>query len=254
MKTAVLFITHTINDNVIAHFSKLKSEMSEYGDLYFCIQEDALNRAKSQQYGKTFLFNRVNLNKLGYNAWGCIMPGGNVHFILLDFFFQYQMYDYYWIVEYDVYFNGNWATFFSYFNNRKEDYISAHVETVEENPNWTHWKDIDLVNIHMDEQNLLKSFNPISRYSYRAICLLHERLLLGDRGHNEIILPTLFRYFNLSIFDFGGEGLFSDKCTPNLFYCDNPVSEGVDKSTHRYRPGYSKDAMCFIDKIYHPVK
>lgn len=55
---------------------------------------------------------------------------------------------------------------------------------------------------------LLRSFNPICRFSDRALSLLNERCLLGDRGHNEVLMPTLFKCFNLKMSDFGGMAIY----------------------------------------------
>ena len=74
------------------------------------------------------------LNKLGYTPWGCTIMDGNFHFVLLDFYRQHPEYDYYWLIEYDVRFSGNWKTFFSFFHDKDEDFWAAHVEIKEDNP------------------------------------------------------------------------------------------------------------------------
>ena len=63
---------------------------------------------------------------------------------------------------------------------------------------------------------LLRSFNPICRISNRALALGHERCKLGDRGHYEVLLPTLFKYFKLKISDFGGMANIYTKADPDF--------------------------------------
>lgn len=86
------------------------------------------------------------------------------------------------------------------------------------------------------------------------MALLEERCHLGDFGHLEVLLPTLFKYYRLRIADFGGMGKYAYEGYPNLFYMDNSQLAEPDKCTHRYRPIYHKEDVCLPNKIYHPVK
>ena len=101
---------------------------------------------------------------------------------------------------------------------------------------------------------LLRSFNPICRFSDRALSLLNERCLFGDRGHNEVLMPTLFKCFNLNMSDFGGNGRFIYTGCSGLFYTDDPNDVCGDKCTHRFRPAHTEGEMALSGMIYHPVK
>lgn len=251
--TAILFVTHIFNKDIEHQIDKLSTEAKEFASLYVVHQADKVKLELTPSI-KQHAFTTYKLNKLGYRSWGCTIMDGNFHFILLDFYRHHPEYDYYWLIEYDVRFNGNWKTFFSFFQDKVEDFISAHIETKDDNPDWIRWHEIELKNIPLNNTIMLKSFNPICRFSNRAFALLHSRCLLGDRGHNEVLMPTLFRYFKLKIADFGGVGRYTNSDQPNLFYAYDAEDDAEDKCTHRYYPRHYESTMKYPNMIYHPIK
>lgn len=251
--TAILFVTHIFNEEIEFQINKLRTETKEFASVYVVYQADKVN-LKLPENVTRHAFTIETLNKLGYKPWGCTIMDGNFHFVLLDFYRQHPEYDYYWLIEYDVRFNGNWKTFFSFFQDKDEDFWTAHVETKKDNPAWMRWHEIELKNIPLNHITFLKSFNPICRFSNRAFALLHSRCLLGDRGHNELLMPTLFKYFKLKIADFGGVGHYTYKEYPNLFYIYDTEDNAEDKYTHRCYPNHNNSTMKYLNKIYHPIK
>lgn len=252
-KTAILFVTHIYSEEIEHQINKLRAEAEDFASVYVVYQADKVKLDLPEDV-KQHVFTIDILNKLGYTPWGCTIMDGNFHFVLLDFYRTHPEYDYYWLIEYDVRFNGNWNDFFSFFHDKDEDFWTAHVEIKEDNPNWMRWHEIKLKNIPLNHITLLKSFNPICRFSNRALTLLHSRCLLGDRGHNELLMPTLFRHFKLKIADFGGTGRYTYKDYPNLFYIYDETDTETDKCTHRYSPPYNISAMRYHNMIYHPIK
>lgn len=251
--TAILFVTHFFNEEIECQINKLRIEAEEFASVYVVYQADKVE-LKLPKEVKQHTFTIDTLNKLGYKSWGCTIMDGNFHFVLLDFYRKHPDFNYYWLVEYDVRFNGNWKTFFSFFQDKEEDFLSAHMETKEDKPDWNRWHEIELENIPQNCITLLKSFNPICRFSNRAFALLHSRCLLGDRGHNELLMPTLFMYFKLKIADFGGTGRYIYEEFPNLFYRYDPEDDEENKCTHRYDPKHSYSTMKYSNMIYHPIK
>lgn len=253
INTAVLFVTHIHNEEIERQINKLQTEAEEYASVYVVYQADKVKLSLPEPV-KLHAFTIQQLNRLGYRSWGCTILDGNFHFVLLDFYRQHPNFDYYWMVEYDVRFNGNWKTFFSFFQDKDEDFLAAHIETKEDNPNWKRWQEIELKNIPLNDTTLLKSFNPICRFSNRAFALLHSRCLLGDRGHNELLMPTLFKHFKLKIADFGGNGRYIYTEHPNLFYIYDTEDDAEDKCTLRCQPNQCVSTMKYPDMIYHPIK
>ncbi len=253
MKTAILYVTHIYNEEIERQIVKLRDGSQTLAALYIGFQSEKLQLTPPGGIN-VFPFSIRELNGLGYRPWGCTLMDGNFHFVLLDFYLNHPGYDYYWLVEYDVRFSGDWKNYFRFFADKDEDFISAHIEEYEDRPQWMRWREIDLVNIRPDRRMLLHSFNPICRFSNRALALLHERCSLGDRGHNEVLMPTLFRYFGLKMSDFGGSGKYIYPGRPGLFYTDNPDDSCEDKCTHRFRPAHTGAIKPLPDMIYHPVK
>ena len=252
-KTAILFVTHIYNEEIERQINKLRMEAEGLTSVYVVFQADKVKLDLPKDV-RQHAFTIESLNKLGYRPWGCTIMDGNFHFVLLDFYRQHPEYDYYWLIEYDVRFSGNWNGFFSFFQDKDEDFWAAHVEVKEDNPDWMRWHEIELKNIPLNHSMLLRSFNPICRFSNRAFALLHSRCLLGDRGHNELLMPTLFRYFKLKIADFGGTGRFTYKDHPNLYYIYGDTDTENDKCTHRYTPSHNDSVIKYHNMIYHPVK
>ena len=88
---------------------------------------------------------------------GKLVPGSN-HFPLLKFFKENLGYDYYWLVEDDVRFSGEWRTFFDSFAFNSSDFLSSFIETKAENPNWYWWPWLTTGAETIYEEKLLKSF------------------------------------------------------------------------------------------------
>ncbi len=253
MKTAILFVTHFYNEDIERLIVKLYKETKDVATLYVGFQADKAQITLPDGI-LSFPFSIRELNMLGYRSWGCTLMDGNFHFVPLAFYLKYPGYDNYWLMEYDVQFSGDWSKFFSFFKHKDEDFISAHIETVKDNPGWIRWDEIDLFNINLTKHQYLKSFNPICRFSNRALGLLHERCRMGDRGHNEVLLPTLFKYYGLRIADFGGHGKYIYKGLSDLFYTCGSTGNAVTASTHRFRPVHTDESMMIPNMIYHPVK
>lgn len=253
MKTAIIFITHIMNEVIDRQIKKLSDQTQGKADFFVGYQADKVQLSLPEGVN-SFPFTIKGLNRLGYRTWGCTLMDGNFHFVMLDFYRQHPEYDYYWLIEYDVRFNGHWQEFFSFFMDKEEDFISAHIETVSDDPDWMRWHEIETIYLQIDRNALLKSFNPICRFSHRALALLHERCSLGDRGHNEVLMPTLFLHFGLKIADFGGRGRYAYKAHPDLFYCHNQSDKEENKCTHRFRPAFEEEELKLPNMIYHPIK
>lgn len=82
--------------------------MVEGADVFFAYHqhEDRLPNALEEL--NTFSFTNSILHELGYSPIEeRLLPGSN-HFPLLKFYREHPDYDYYWMVEDDVRFSGDW--------------------------------------------------------------------------------------------------------------------------------------------------
>lgn len=190
-----------------------------------------------------FVFTSDVLNELGYTPIekGKLVPGSN-HFPLLKFYKENQGYDYYWLVEDDVRFSGDWKDFFGSFASCTSDFLSSVIETKAENPTWYWWTSLKTGNEVIAEEKLLKSFNPIYRLSSQALVCIDAHLRIGWMGHHEVLLPTLLYNKGFLVEDFGGEG---------AFVCPENKAKFYNDTSMRIAPVLPDDRKNYL---FHPVK
>lgn len=251
-----LLTTHTFNDEILVRYLDLKKSISSQDKVFLLIHHE------EELYGKLCIPNEVqyfqfdidSLNSLKYNPiCETITPGSN-HFPLFLFYLTYPSYDYYWNIEYDVVFAGQWCNFFSVCNAMKTDFMTCHIRKYNEEPNWFWWHTLK-TNLNISQDCFLRSFNPIYKMSSKALLFLHHFLYNSENeGHHEVLLPTILYQSGFDIADFGGNGTFVPEGFHNKFYIDENNAEGVlYTGTMRYRPPFHKPDFE-NNKLYHPIK
>lgn len=244
MKQAVLYLTNKSNEWTLSAFHALEQSLQGMADVYFAYhQQGDVLPVSLQNIENLFVFTSDVLNELGYTPIekGKLVPGSN-HFPLLKFFKENQCYDYYWLVEDDVRFSGDWKDFFDSFASSTSDFLSSVIETKAENPNWYWWTSLKVGNEVIAEERLLKSFNPIYRLSSQALVCIDAHLRIGWMGHYEVLLPTLLYNKGFLLEDFGGEGTFVRPENNAKFY---------DDTSMRIAPVLPDDRKNYL---FHPVK
>lgn len=244
MKQAVLYLTTKSNEWTLSSFHALEQSLQGKADVYFAYhQQGDVLPVSLQNIENQFVFTSDVLKELGYAPIerGKLVPGSN-HFPLLKFYKENQGYDYYWLVEDDVRFSGDWRDFFDSFASSTSDFLSSVIETKAENPNWYWWTSLKAGNEVITEEKLLKSFNPIYRLSSQALVCIDAHLRIGWMGHYEVLLPTLLYNKGFLLEDFGGEGTFVRPENNAKFY---------DDTTMRIAPVLPDDRKNYL---FHPVK
>lgn len=244
MKQAVLYLTNKSNEWTLSAFHALEQSLQGMADVYFAYhQQGDVLPVSLQNIENLFVFTSDVLNELGYTPIekGKLVPGSN-HFPLLKFFKENQCYDYYWLVEDDVRFSGEWKDFFGSFASCTSDFLSSVIETKAENPTWYWWTSLKTGNEVIAEEKLLKSFNPIYRLSSQALVCIDAHLRIGWMGHYEVLLPTLLYNKGFLLEDFGGEGTFVRPENNAKFY---------DDTSMRIAPVLPDDRKSYL---FHPVK
>ena len=251
--TVVLLSTHIYNEFVEAQIIKLRNELYGYADVCLLCQTDNTVYPNIDNI-EIYEFTHEELNNLGYKSLtNTIVPGSN-HFQLLKYYKDHPWYEYYWNIEYDVVFSGNWKDFLTSFDDRNEDFISSHIQTIFEGNNWNRWSQMVLENNEIRLDEYVKSFNPIYRISNRALQFLDQYLLLGNYGHHELLIPTVLLHYKYTLLDMGGDGSFSEN-SRYKFYTNNFNNDVWYRySSMRYRPLYSISDMKIPNMLYHPIK
>lgn len=244
MKQAVLYLTTKSNEWTLSSFHALEQSLQGKADVYFAYhQQGDVLPVSLQNIENLFVFTSDVLKELGYTPIerGKLVPGSN-HFPLLKFYKENQGYDYYWLVEDDVRFSGEWKDFFDSFASSTSDFLSSVIETKAENPTWFWWTSLKTGNEVIAEEKLLKSFNPIYRLSSQALVCIDAHLRIGWMGHYEVLLPTLLYNKGFLLEDFGGEGTFVRPENNAKFY---------DDTSMRIAPVLPDDRKNYL---FHPVK
>lgn len=233
MKQVILILCSRMNPWILRQINKWWTVKKTDVDVYVLYhqQGDIPEEIKSYPY---MAFTSEILHGMGYHPIAAtIVPGSN-HFPLLKFYLEHPRYDYYWLVEDDVLFTGEWPDFLDKFSQKDSDFVSAYVRSYGEEPDWPWWGSLSGAE-EIPLESRVHSFNPIYRLSSRALAYIHDKLGQGWSGHHEVLLPTLLLHGGYSVADLNGEG--------RLLY---------DEMTHSHLPlpvGERRPGM-----IYHPVK
>ena len=251
---AFLFVTHKVNEEILERYTALESETKDIGHTFFLLNEesDCYEEKIPQSNITPYIFNEETLNELDYEPIAdTIIPGSN-HFATLQFFKDNPGFTFYWVIEYDVIYTGNWNNFFENFENIEVDFISSKIQRYEDVPFWPWWKSLHLDDRNLKAHQLLMSFNPIYRISNKALAFL-DRFLKGRKnwGHHEALIPTALGRAGFKLLDFGGNGEFVLPQFRERFYIDQP---NLNIRTMRYRPFIKQSELVLQDKLYHPVK
>jgi len=244
----VLYLTHKIDKWVIKEFNNLKDTAG--GRQVILLYHGEYD---GQLPTPNFCFSDEDLWELGYPTMGGSLIPGQTHFPLFRYFKEKNnSADYYWLVEYDVRFTGEWSYLFDSFQESAADWISSLIRTYVQHPQWDWWE-LNHPTKYITKENRLASFNPIYRVSRKAIKFLDGAFLDGWKGHFEVSVPTLLNYEEFELQDFGGNGEFV-KGRKNIFYINfGFLNHLYEFGTFRYRP-IIDSAGLLKNKLYHPVK
>lgn len=185
-----------------------------------------------------------------------MIPGSN-HFVTLWFNRNNPGYRFYWTIEYDVVFTGEWSVFFENAYSLGGDFQSCHIRNYEEDPNWYWWNAMylpekfaqSLQNIY----NRVRSFNPIYRISDKALKCVHNALKSGVWGHHEVVLPSILKINEFELVDFGGTGHYVKSGFEEKLYITQ-TQNGICGSMSHLPFKDESIALAIYNKLVHPIK
>lgn len=254
MKNVVLFVSHLINDDIVARYRRLRDELP--ADRYDVIWLMTLSEGEESAFPDDVDMATIRpheLRELGYTPIANTLVPGSCHFLPLRFFHDHPNYHHYWCIEYDVEFTGCWVTLLNDCDSRLDAYdlLACHVEPYRaSNSTWTWW--------HRDNhcgypiEACIKAFMPICRYSHAALTCLNRYLKEKHAAHSEVMVPTCLHHHGLKIGDFGGSTPFTPDGYHNKYYIQDA---GVNNGTMRWRPAFTKEeAWKMANKLFHPIK
>lgn len=250
MKQILAFVTHFVSESIIERFERISNAFKLNGDCVMIINQN--HKDKIMDIPNIYVCSNDDLNSLHYRPIGTMVTPGNNHFLLMHYFRTHPEYEYYWNIEYDVDFCGDWTVFFREIEGLTHDFLSCHIKRYGDDPDWHWWnwmKGPDLSSIPFNTR--VRSFNPIYRISRKALVYIDALLTGLNSGHHEVLLPTALLSAGFSIADFGGCGEFVSEKLKNRFYDNKPLPFG----TMRHQPPITfKETALSNGKLIHPCK
>jgi hypothetical protein len=242
-RQAFLIVTPQISKHVLKLYHHLQSATAGTGDVFLLFHSKNGSSPEATEGLNIDVFTDDVLHDLGYKPIkNTLVPGSN-HFPVLNFFLRHPHYKYYWCIEDDVVFKGEWKHFFSIVSPEKiYDFISSHIRSYSDMPKWWWWHTLSHPSEGIDKNDLISSFNPVYRISGAALAYIDKSLKSGYTGHHEVLLPTLLKKQGFSIADFSNK---ENNITPTLSLCT--------LRTMRWKPVFVVPGNQ-KNMLYHPVK
>jgi GT2 family glycosyltransferase len=236
-KDVIILVTHTLNKVIIEKYRRIKKQFEKNGDTFILFNNEDNEEFLIPQDISCIQFTVEQLNELQYEPIEeTIIPGSN-HFALLWFYLNNPQYRYYWNIEYDVDFSGEWKFLFDSFTHVEADFVSSHIMKYTDDESWFWWNTYKNNTIKIPLEKRLKSFNPIYRIHAKALFFLDDFLKKGNTGHHEVLIPTTLHHSGYKLLNFSEKGEF------------------VSPETMRFLPTFpSIEPHGSINKLFHPVK
>ncbi|PTQ92132.1 hypothetical protein C8P68_1147 [Mucilaginibacter yixingensis] len=168
-KQAVLLLTQLHDGKVLKAYNNLSVASSHFAESYILYHKRSTLPYEFSEL-RLHTFTDSILNDLGCTPLAPKIVPGSCHFPLYDFFLACPEYDYYWLIEDDVHFEGDWRFFFEECSQHylEVDFLASHIYLYDQQPLWRWWDSLCHPNKFIPFDLRLRSFNPIYRISKSA--------------------------------------------------------------------------------------
>jgi hypothetical protein len=263
-RPAILYTAHYLTDGLLADYTSMRESCAGEYDvvlLYDNFHDDFAGASDDDI--DVQLVNQDSIAALRYPSW----PGrekleytspsglrpGNWDFAILDYFGTHPDRPYYWRVEYDVRFTGEWRAFFDVCAASDADLLGTTLLRRTGSPPWYWWSSLGCPTGALDDSRTARGFFPVARLSRRACALLDQQYRAGWHGHAECVMPTVLLHYGLTIEDIGGQGEFVAPGHEDRFYVNTPSDECLQPGTFVFRPSLAS-AGTRPNTLWHPVR
>lgn len=251
-RTALVFHAHFFDQDIVQRLQRMLDETRSQAwriDVHVLVESETEVPEQFENIATRFNFDDY---RRGFSQLiGDRVVPGNSHLAWLFFGERHAGYEFYWFVEYDVLYTGDWGRFLARFADDESDLLAAHVREITARSTW-YWAN----HLHSSEFNLkqirrVAAFFPVTRLSKAALSTIHAACVSGWWGHFEILVPTLVDVNGLKISDIGGCGDWTPRNRRNRHYL--ALADRHDMvGTFRHRPAISKPRLAGM--LYHPCK
>lgn len=259
-RCVVFFLSHLVNYEIVRRFRRIRRQLPENHDSVFLLNTDAAVAPEKLQGFESLVLENSEIAVQSFarrmrETSNRVVPG-NTDQLLVAAAQKYPGYDYYWLVEYDVVFRGNWGRFFNTFAQVHCDLLGTNFVSYECEPDWHWWPHFRApADMSADgEVSWLKAFFPIMRISSKAVDALALRLSTERwEGHMESVVPTLLYNSDYDVQDIGGDSFLTPESRRGKWYTGRVEGEDSELGSFRYRPAMNAPGQL-SDLLYHPVK
>jgi hypothetical protein len=261
---AFLYYTHFVDEGVKREIQRLRRHLSSDFSLFAmgcCVDRGGLDELEAD--GVTIRpYLRADLKALPYPRqlanvdWKTLRK--NPDLAIMRFFHGNPDFDYYWILEYDVRYTGDWGEFLDELCGSSADLLCAHFSSLRQSPDWVHWGSFSSADVNVVAADMVRAFLPFTRLSKEMMRAIDERCRNGWTGHPEVLWPTIAKTSGLQIEEIGGLGPSVPSNRRGKYYHSATAPSGIFFSTFAAWPIYSgKNAFQETspkDILWHPVK
>ncbi len=261
-RTAVVLQTHYIDRGLIRFFRKLRaSSLPGYETLIAMhvpsgTPKPRLLSTVPHHFATTpDIRNPAYTAKSGIGKKWHIWKGGHTDLCALHFFQTHPDFDYYWFIEYDVRFSGDWSDFFVAFDGDSSDLLTTSLRRARDDASWMHWPTLHPPESvpPLSEEDRICGFMPIFRVSHRGMETMDRAYRMGWTGHCEATWPTILNHAGLHIEDIGGDSEFVAPGNRNRFYTNTLSSKDLSPGSLAFRPARFRPGPQ-RNRLWHPVK
>jgi hypothetical protein len=262
-RDVVAYCIHRIGPSTARELRKLEQEVPPEFDMFVlgcCNDSCSLDSLRTDRI-RVATYVRDELRTLPYPAristtdWGTMR--GSPDLTLMKFFWDHSAYRYYWFIEYDVRFTGNWETLFDSVASSDADILCANIERWHPNSTWVHWATFQTGKEKVEEQNYMMGFLPVCRVTSRALRHIDNRLQEGWNGHPEAVWLTALNHGRYKIEEIGGDSPFTPPERKGRYYGFGIIKALGRLGTFNAWPVYadSSNFPAYVkDVLWHPVK
>jgi hypothetical protein len=190
-------MSHSLNEVTLARFKQCQAELAEAFDVFLVLSEPL--QAEVQKRG---LQNAVCLTRgqifppeYGRKAATQSIKPGNADLILLAFWHQYPGYEYYWVMEFDVYTPRGLSQLVKLDQGSQTDLVGTYLRLRRHHASWDNWGSLEAGPLRVKGADIAMMatacFLPLSRYSAQVLDTLDWSYQHGWVGHHEATIATV---------------------------------------------------------------
>jgi len=266
MTEIILYLAHNIDSMVLLEIENLKRSLPNIPIAIIGYNRNAESTEPVLNYGvpvysysQSVLSDLPYFQKLGHVDWD--LPVGHPDLPVMKFFRENPKYDFYWLIEYDVRYTGEWAALFDELRTSPADLLGTNILTYKELTNWGWWGAEHLPISFVPLEQRIKAFLPFARASRTLLQTINDKYEAGWSGHHEMAWATICAHSSLKLEDIGGHSQFTPASRVGRHYMSNPMHWALFPGTFVYRPGFSHQEIMKVGTrltgsgmLWHPVK